>query len=434
MASLSLFVILTLCWGTHRIFGDERKTFGFEIHHRFSDPVRRWWAERSGGESLPEKGTVEYYAHLAFRDRVFRGRRLSDADPTVSFSEGNGTFRINDLGFLHYAVVTLGTPSSTFLVALDTGSDLFWVPCDCLQCAPPVAGNVQTGSFLDAAAPNGLFGLGMEKISVPSILAKTGVISDSFSMCFGKDGLGRISFGDKGSSDQGETPFNVNQLHPSYNVSVTELRVGGTSVGANFDALVDSGTSFTCLADPAYSLLTEDFNSLARDERYMPDSKIPFDYCYLSSANKTASIPSISLSMKGGDEFPATGAIIFIPVNAGVVYCLGVVKSPNLNIIGQNFMTGLRIVFDRERLILGWKKFNCYDVEDSSTLPINPRNSSAPPVPSVGQNNYTPQATESNGNQTQVSVLPRPENHAPHEYSSFMNTLLIALLLIFIIL
>ncbi|RWW76482.1 hypothetical protein BHE74_00015427 [Ensete ventricosum] len=33
----------------------------------------------------------------------------------------------------------------TFLVALDTGSDLFWVPCDCKQCAPttsPDYGNV----------------------------------------------------------------------------------------------------------------------------------------------------------------------------------------------------------------------------------------------------------------------------------------------------
>lgn len=37
---------------------------------------------------------------------------------------------------LHYAVVALGTPNVTFLVALDTGSDLFWVPCDCLKCAP----------------------------------------------------------------------------------------------------------------------------------------------------------------------------------------------------------------------------------------------------------------------------------------------------------
>lgn len=62
------------------------------------------------------------------------------------------------------------------------------------------------------AAPNGLFGLGMENISVPSILSKEGFIADSFSMCFGRDGVGRISFGDKGSPGQKETPFNVNTL------------------------------------------------------------------------------------------------------------------------------------------------------------------------------------------------------------------------------
>lgn len=71
-------------------------------------------------------------------------------------------------------------------------------------------GRVQTGSFLDIAAPNGLFGLGFEKISVPSILSREGYIANSFSMCFGHDGTGRISFGDKGSPDQEETPFNMN--------------------------------------------------------------------------------------------------------------------------------------------------------------------------------------------------------------------------------
>ena len=71
-------------------------------------------------------------------------------------------------------------------------------------------GQVQSGSFLDVAAPNGLFGLGMEKISVPSILSREGFIADSFSMCFGQDGIGRINFGDKGSPDQEETPFNLN--------------------------------------------------------------------------------------------------------------------------------------------------------------------------------------------------------------------------------
>ena len=69
---------------------------------------------------------------------------------------------------------------------------------------------MQSGSFLDIAAPNGLFGLGMEKISVPSTLSREGFTADSFSMCFGHDGVGRINFGDKGSPDQEETPFNYN--------------------------------------------------------------------------------------------------------------------------------------------------------------------------------------------------------------------------------
>ena len=38
---------------------------------------------------------------------------------------------------LHYAIVTIGTPSKQFLVALDTGSDLLWVPCQCQECAIP---------------------------------------------------------------------------------------------------------------------------------------------------------------------------------------------------------------------------------------------------------------------------------------------------------
>lgn len=37
---------------------------------------------------------------------------------------------------LHYTTVQLGTPGVKFMVALDTGSDLFWVPCDCSRCAP----------------------------------------------------------------------------------------------------------------------------------------------------------------------------------------------------------------------------------------------------------------------------------------------------------
>lgn len=47
----------------------------------------------------------------------------------------------------------------------------------------------------------------MDDVSIPSMLAKQGLASNSFSMCFGLDGSGRIRFGDNGSVDQPETPF-----------------------------------------------------------------------------------------------------------------------------------------------------------------------------------------------------------------------------------
>jgi hypothetical protein len=82
-----------------------------------------------------------------------------------------------------------------------------------LMCAEFVwivsCGQVQTGSFLGSAAPNGLLGLGMASKSVPSLLASKGIAANSFSMCFGEDGHGRINFGDTGSSDQLETPLNI---------------------------------------------------------------------------------------------------------------------------------------------------------------------------------------------------------------------------------
>lgn len=58
---------------------------------------------------------------------------------------------------LYYAVVALGTPNVTFLVALDTGSDLFWVPCDCINCAPLVSPNYKVRLLLRSPPPSSAF-------------------------------------------------------------------------------------------------------------------------------------------------------------------------------------------------------------------------------------------------------------------------------------
>ncbi|KAJ9703813.1 hypothetical protein PVL29_005190 [Vitis rotundifolia] len=489
------------------------------MHHRFSEPVKKWSEGAGNGfpaGNWPAKGSFEYYAELAHRDRVLRGRRLSEIDGLLTFSDGNSTVRISSLGFLHYTTVSLGTPGKKFLVALDTGSDLFWVPCDCSRCAPTEGttyasdfelsiynpkgsstsrkvtcnnslcahrnrclgtfsncpymvsyvsaetstsgilvedvlhlttednrqefveayvtfgcGQVQTGSFLDIAAPNGLFGLGLEKISVPSILSKEGFTADSFSMCFGADGIGRISFGDKGSPDQEETPFNLNALHPTYNITVTQVRVGTTLIDLDFTALFDSGTSFTYLVDPIYTNVLKSFHSQAQDSRRPPDSRIPFEYCYdMSPGENTSLIPSMSLTMKGGSQFPVYDPIIIISSQSELIYCMAVVRSAELNIIGQNFMTGYRIVFDREKLVLGWKEFECDDIENSS-VPIRPRATSVPPAVAVGVGNDTKKSTRDTRNfsQSRNSVASPLFHRLTPELTCFILLFILLLLL-----
>ncbi|XP_035549501.1 aspartyl protease family protein 1-like isoform X2 [Juglans regia] len=234
-------------------------------------------------------------------------------------------------------------------------------------------GQIQTGIFLEGAAPNGLFGLGIENISVPSTLARNGLASNSFALCFGRDGVGRISFGNNGSSDQRETPFNIRQLHPTYNISITQITVGQNSSELEFSAIFDSGTSFTSLRDPAYTFISESFDSQIKEKRYTSDPQLPFDYCYYLSANQTSPvIPDVNLTMKGGDTYFLNNPTVKI-VPTQDFYCLALLKSEvNIDIIGQNFMTGYQIVFDRERMVLGWKDSNCYNDQTSNNLPISP--------------------------------------------------------------
>ncbi|KAL6603321.1 hypothetical protein ACP70R_043682 [Stipagrostis hirtigluma subsp. patula] len=486
----------------------EASGVGFDLHHRSSQVVRRW-AEARGhrrvGAPWPAHGSPEYYSALSRHDRALLARRgLAGADGLLTFADGNDTYRLSDLGFLHYAEVAVGTPNTTFLVALDTGSDLFWVPCDCKQCAPlanatgpgepelrqysprlsstskavtcghalcgrpnacagggaagnsscpygvryvsantsssgvlvedvlhltrqgpggaaaaavqaPIVfgcGQVQTGAFLDGAAADGLLGLGIEKVSVPSVLASSGLVaSDSFSMCFSHDGVGRINFGDAGSRDQAETPFTVSNVHPTYNVSFTSINVESTSAAVEFAAVMDSGTSFTYLSDPAYTALATNFNSRIRERRTnFSDSagSVPFEYCYgLSGGQTEVMMPEVSLTTKGGAVFPVTRPFIVFAdeVNGQarpIGYCLAIMKSDfGIDIIGQNFMTGLKVVFDRERSVLGWQKFDCYKNAKEADA------SDGSPTAAPGPTTLTPRQNGAGNRYPGAAPLPR---------------------------
>ncbi|KAI3871398.1 hypothetical protein MKW98_024567 [Papaver atlanticum] len=437
------------------------QTFGFEMHHRFSDQVK----SMMDGDNLPETGTREYHAAVAYRDKFFRSRALAENDDDdsrlLTLSDGIESYtrnlKITSLGTLHYASVSLGTPSITYLVALDTGTNLLWLPCDvCANCAPVATsligekdlevysskssltskvvpcssslceiqsgcskpssqcpykvtynnnstssgvlvkdvlhlktfnhrsndidanitfgcGKTQTGLYLNGTARCGLFGLGIGNTSVPSILSSQRLVADSFSICFGIDGVGKIIFGDKGSSGQAETPFNIRKESPSYNITITQL-----SVGENISDLTDvtaifySDTEYTYLNDPAYTALCDSFDSQIRQKGLTSNPKEGFKYCYDVSPD----IPNVTLIMKGGSQFNVYNPMIRTITNGMISYCLGVVKATAENFIGNNFMTGHNIVFDRENMVMGWKPANncTAEIVDPNTQPDIPQN------------------------------------------------------------
>lgn len=68
-------------------------------------------------------------------------------------------------------------------------------------------GKSQSGGYLDGIAPDGVLGLGLGEVSIPTLLSKSGVTKNAFSLCFGETGSGNIYFGDQGPPTQKTTPF-----------------------------------------------------------------------------------------------------------------------------------------------------------------------------------------------------------------------------------
>ncbi|KAK6922967.1 Xylanase inhibitor, C-terminal [Dillenia turbinata] len=445
-------------------------TFSSKLIHRFSDEVRAFSVSRSGGNasgSWPERGSLEYYKALVNSDLERQKMKLGSKYDLLFPSEGSKTMSFgNEFGWLHYTWIDIGTPNVSFLVALDAGSDLLWVPCDCIQCAPLSSsyydaldrdlseyspsrsstskrlacshqlcelgpkckspkppcpytvnyysentsssgllvedtiylesskdrapnssvqaqvilgcGRMQSGGYLDGVAPDGLIGLGLGEISVPSFLAKAGLIRNSFSLCFNEDDNGRIFFGDKGLATQHTTSFLPSDgKYLTYIVGVEASCVGNSCPeDSGFKALVDSGTSFTFLPAEVYEKVVQEFDREV-DATSASYDGYPWKYCYNSIPQESSNIPSLTFMFPQNNSFMVHNPVFFVYGKEGVVgFCLAIQPADgDVGTIGQNYMTGHRMVFDRENLTLGWSHSTC----NEDTMPLTTAPNGKPP-------------------------------------------------------
>ncbi|XP_050214862.1 aspartic proteinase-like protein 1 isoform X2 [Mercurialis annua] len=403
--------------------------------------------------------------------------KLGSQNQLLFPSHGSRTlFFGNDLDWLHYTWIDIGTPNLSFLVAVDAGSDLLWLPCDCIQCAPlsstfyssldrdlseyrpslssssthlscnhqlcdlgshcknlrddpcPYVANYgdsentsssgfliedklhlasvslnsnstqkqmqasvvlgcgrkQTGGYLDGAAPDGVMGLGPGDISVPSLLAKAGLIPKSFSLCFDVNGSGTILFGDLGHTSQKSTPLLPLQgRYDAYLIEVESYCVGNSCLEqSGFKALVDSGSSFTYLPTDVYNKIVLEFDKQVNAERISSQGG-PWNYCYNVSSKQLNDIPAMRLQFLMNQSLLIHNSTYYVPQNQEfTVFCLTLQPIDyNYGIIGQNYMTGYRVVFNMEDLKLGWSSSNCQDISDETEVNIAPPRDDGSPNP-----------------------------------------------------
>ncbi|KAI3725674.1 hypothetical protein L1987_65466 [Smallanthus sonchifolius] len=434
-------------------------TYSSRLIHRFSDEMRAVRASREGEavDDWPEEGSLGYFRRLMNSDVERQKMNVGSHHQLLFPSAGSKTMSGgNELGWLHYTYIAVGMPSVSFLVALDTGSDLLWLPCDCVQCAPlsdneeneynpshsstsksitcghelcelgktcksskqpcpytvnyastatsssgslvedilhlasdgvnasntyvraPIiigCGKKQSGGYLDGIAPDGLLGLGLGEVSVPSLLAKSGVTRNTFSLCFGESGSGNIYFGDKGLSTQRTTPFlPIDGKYIAYIIGVENFCIGTNCLDqTSFKAQFDSGTTFTSLPDGIYKAVVEEFDRQANAMKITFEG-VPFEHCYSSSSRELPETPSVTIKLAVNNTFLVHDPLFVVNDSQGgiVGFCLAVQSSPSeMGIIGQNFMKGYRLVFDRENLTLGWSHSRCQPLKGEEALGSN---------------------------------------------------------------
>ena len=90
-------VVVVLGWGFRGCSG--LGTYGFDFHHRFSDPVK---GILGFDGVVPDKGTFDYYKVLVHGDIQIRGRHLAsdngEQTTPLTFFGSNQTYRIASLG------------------------------------------------------------------------------------------------------------------------------------------------------------------------------------------------------------------------------------------------------------------------------------------------------------------------------------------------
>ncbi|KAA8528159.1 hypothetical protein F0562_035590 [Nyssa sinensis] len=242
-------------------------------------------------------------------------------------------------------------------------------------------GHWNRGLFHGAA---GLLGLGRGPLSFSSQLQS--LYGHSFSYCLvdrnsNTSVNSKLIFGeDKDLMSHPELNFTTlvegkeNTVETFYYVEIKSIVVGGEVLNIPEETwhlsregaggtIIDSGTTLSYFADPAYKIIKEAFEKKVK--RYPKVDVFPIlDPCYNVSGVEKLELPTFGILFSDGAVWNFPVENYFIRLEPDEVVCLAILGTPRsaLSIIGNYQQQNFHILYDTKKSRLGFAPTKCADV------------------------------------------------------------------------
>ncbi|XP_073033145.1 LOW QUALITY PROTEIN: aspartic proteinase NANA, chloroplast [Primulina eburnea] len=280
-----------------------------------------------------------------------------------SYSDGSITS-----GFFSHETTTFNTSSGKLVKfrRLSFG-------CGFSKSGPSISGPSFSGA-------DGVLGLGRGPISFTSELGRTFGLKFSYCLLDYTRSPTPTSYlliggprnGSQPTAKLKYTPLLTNPLSSTfYYIRIQNVRINNVNLrispsvwaideSGNGGTIVDSGTTLTYLAKPAYQIIIAAFKRLVK----LPMAAVPtlgFDLCLNVSGGLRPSLPRLSFKLGGGSIFSPSPSNYFIDTADGIK-CLALqpVSSPTgSSVIGNLMQQGFTFEFDNDRSRLGFSRHGC---------------------------------------------------------------------------
>ncbi|XP_062181528.1 aspartic proteinase NANA, chloroplast-like [Phragmites australis] len=221
-------------------------------------------------------------------------------------------------------------------------------------------------------ATDGVISLGNSKISFASRAAAR--FGGRFSYCLvdhlaPRNATGYLTFGPGPETPRSQTPLLLDPEMPFYGVTVQSILVAGKALaipGEVWDVkkgggvILDSGTTLTILATPAYKAVVAE---LSKHLAGVPKVSFgPFEHCYNWTARRPGApeIPKLAVQFAGSARFEPPAKSYVIDVKPGVK-CIGFQEGewPGVSVFGNILQQEHLWEFDLKNRMVRFKQTTC---------------------------------------------------------------------------